>query len=290
MSTIAYTFPARFAGLALEIETWTEDIGRTVIRHQPTRGAGAQLSDRGPVPRTYNLSIRLTGTAVEVTEKRNALVALRNSNETRVFEHPLDGVVRCKLEAFSGSIAAGNVSYTAVLIEDLAFTRRFAATAQTSTASLQDVEITGLDAAEAIALLTLDSAIPDIEGAVAKAATWTERAQSDIIADVEAMRADVLDLRRELDAATDVDKYLASVNLEAFRGSYERYAQAVNDIRGAVFDLSVAQPLPLIVTLTSLYGAAVAETLLDEVARINDVLDVSRVAVGTILTLPSAIL
>jgi hypothetical protein len=286
--TIAYTFTARFAGVELEIETWTEDIGRTVIRHEPTRGAGAQLSDRGQVPRTYNLSIRLTGTAVVVAAKRAALVELRSSQETRVFEHPLDGVVRCKLEALSGSVAAGNVSFSVTLVEDLAFTRRTAAGQPADDISLQDIEITADELLLSLSALQLEDS-PDIAGAVEKASTWTERAQSDIVADVEAMRADVLDLRRELDASTDVALFQASIQLEAFRASYERYARAVNDIRGAVFELNVALSLPLIVILTSLYGAGPAESLLDEVARINSVLDVTRVAVGTILSLPSAV-
>lgn len=288
MSTIAFTFTARFAGIELEIETWTESIGRTVIRHQPTRGDGAQLFDRGRVPRTYNLSLRLTGTATVVTAKRAALVALATSGETRVFEHPLDGIVRCKLEAFDGSVAAGNVTYTAVLVEDLAFTRRIAVSQQADEASIQDVVITGIELAEAIEFLTLGN-VPDIEGAVAKAQTWTERAQSDIVADVEAMRADVLELRRALDATSDLALYQASVALETFRGTYERYAQVVNDIQGATFSLNVAQPLPLIVVLTALYGAPLAESVAAEVSRINNVVNAGRLAVGQVLTLPAAV-
>lgn len=286
MSTIAFTFTAKFAGIELEIETWTESVGRTVIRHEPTRGDGAQLSDRGRVSRTFNLSLRLTGTATETNEKYNALSQLVATGETRVFDHPLLGLVRCKLGAFDWSVGAGNVSCSATLIEDLAFSRRTAADQQTDDISLQDIAITGGELLDALNLLTLDSAIPDIEGAVEKASTWTERAQADIIADVEAMRDDVLELVRELDAATDVDRYQASVNLEAFRGSYERYARVVNDIRGATFDLNIARPLPLIVALTTLYGAEIAESIADETARINSVPDTARLAVGQILTLP----
>jgi hypothetical protein len=286
MSTIAYTFTARFAGVDLEVVEWSENLGRTVIRHEPTRGDGAQLSDRGRVPRSYQLSIRLTGDADTVAGKRDALVAIAESGETRVFEHPLDGVVRCKLESFDGKVAAGDVSYGAALVEDLAFAERFAATTSPNLASIQDIEITGAELLDQLNLLTVTAPVPDIEVAVEKAQTWPDRAQADIFADVTALRADVLELRRELDAATDVDLYQASVALEAFRGSYERYAQAANTIRRATFDLTVGRPVPLIVLLTQVYGASEAEGVADEVARINDVLDASRLTPGTVLALP----
>lgn len=286
MSTIAYTFPARFAGLDLEIVTWTEDLGRTVVQHEPARGNGAQLSDRGQDPRTYTLTLQLTGTPDEVAEKRDALVALRATGETRVFEHPLDGLVRCKLSALAGSLAAGNVTYTATLVEDLAFTRRFAQGEVLELVSLQDVEITADDAEAALASLELEG--PDIMAAAQRAQTWTERAQEDIAADVSAMRAEVAATVQLLDKATGVAEYQAAVALEAFRGSYERYARSVTAIQGPTFALSVAQPLPLVVVLTSLYGARAAPALLDSVARINDIADAARLVVGRQLTLPRA--
>ena len=287
MSTIAFTFTARFAGVDLEIVEWSETLGRTVIQHEPTRGDGAQLSDRGRVPRSYQLSIRLTGNAATVAAKRTALIAIVESGETRVFQHPLDGVVRCKLETFDGKIAAGDVSYSATLVEDLAFAERFAATTSPNLASIQDIEITGAELLDQLNLLTVSAPVPDIAAATEAAQTWPDRSQADIFQDVTMLRADVLELQRELDASTDVDLYQASVALEAFRGSYERYAQAVNTIRRATFDLTVGQPVPLIVLLSQIYGARDAESIADEVARINDVRDASRLTPGTLLALPS---
>jgi len=288
VSTIAYFFTARFAGVDLEIATWTESIGRTVVQHEPSRGDGAELSDRGRVPRTYELSIRLTGTAVEVADKRATLVAIAANGDTRVFEHPLDGVIRCKLTDFNHTVGPGDVSAQITLIEDLAFSRRFPQDETPDLGTFPEVQIRASEASEAISgLASLPTATtPDFAAATNKAATWRDRAQSDVAQDVEAMRGSSRGLVRELDRTNDVDAYQASLALEAFRGAYEQYARTVNRGRGATFTLTVARPLPMIVLLSRIYGATRAESLESDILRINDVRDATRVESGKILTLP----
>lgn len=288
MSTIEYFFPVRFAGVDLEVESWSEDIGRTVIVHRPSRGDGAELSDRGRVPRQYTWSVRLTGTALQVTDKRAALVVLARTGDTRTLEHPLDGIVRCKLETLTGMVAAGDVGFEMVLIEDLAFTRRFPQEDSPDLGTFPEVEIRASEATEAIEILATppESTVPDFDAASGQASTWEERAQGDIVQDVEAFRAEVGDLVRELDRTSDVEAYQAAVSVEAFRAVYEQYSQTVNDARSATFDLVLARPQPLITLLSGIYGAQEAELFTEEVARINDIRDVIRLPSGFLLTLP----
>lgn len=289
--TIEYSFDITYAGIPLEVVSLQESIGRQIAQHRASRGDGAQLSDRGQEPRVYVLQVQLTGDAAQIREKRNALVSLRNSGDTRALQHPLDGIIRCKLEAFSPSYSAGTITADMTLIEDVPFTERFERLALTTAGTLQAIQIS----AQALDLLqpSIDQLSPTVATAIGQAVavsdgadSWANEVRTEVIAQVEEFRAYATAAQSELDAATGVAEYEVSIALQELRGAVERYAQATQALDTGVFELRVKSAGALIVLLSQLYGASRAEELVDEVVRTNDVRDATYLQPGTVLVLP----
>ena len=53
--SLIYRFEASYAGIPLQVVSWTLNRGRSIIQHRPARGNGVQTSDRGQNPRTDQL-------------------------------------------------------------------------------------------------------------------------------------------------------------------------------------------------------------------------------------------
>ncbi len=290
---IRYRHAATFADVPLDIVSLSTDLGRDVIQWRPARGRGAQLQDRGQRPRQYDLQIVIPGTPAEVTERRDALLAIRDAGTARTFTHPLDGPIVCRLSDLTESLTPGELSYRITLTEDVPFALRIQRDAQVDRVTLSDVTAAAdeYDAAVEELALTADDladSLPSSDAGRTAASSWTpgETTPDAIRADLEPLRADNKAALAALDRDPSLDAYQAAVKLIDFAGTLQRYAWEVERTAARVASLQLDQTAPLIQILSAFYGAETAARRIGEIATMNDIRNPLRVACGTVLRLP----
>lgn len=291
---LRYRFAASYAGVALQIVSWSVMRGRDVIRHRPARGGGAQLSDRGQREREDHIAIQLVGTDDEITRRRDALSRLSESGQARTFVHPLDGRWFARLVEFTEQAGPDGVSYSMTLVEDRSFAARLAQAIQADESSLEDVltAASAFDSARAAAVSEapqLASEVKDAGDARAMAERWDpdQTSGAELIADMDHYRADAAQAQARLDRERRRSAYQAGIALLDLRGHIERYRRRIERLAPHMFALEVLADVPLITLLADLYGGAEANRLANDVIRINSIIAPVRVRAGTVLRLPA---
>jgi hypothetical protein len=290
---IAYRFRPSYAGVPLAITALAAELGRTVLRHEPARGNGAQLSDRGQTARAWTLTVELGGSAEAITQAIERLYALRGAGEARTFVHPILGDIQARLEGFSENLGPGNTTYTLGLVEDTPFSERRRRERELEDVTLQDVVAAGaaLSAAtEALAAAepALAAVVPDPAAAVDAATTWSRGTvqAARIDADVEASASAAGDASDILEARSLGAAYRTATALVEFQGTLQRYGAARKAVARRRVPVTVELDAPLITILSDIFGGERAARINADVARANNIVSLSRVTAGTVLEVP----
>lgn len=292
MAQVRYRYPVTYAGVVLDVVSFSGDKGRAVVEHRPTRGRGAQLSDRGRNPRRDSLQIQMTGGAQEAVRKRDLLQALVESGESRTFSHPLDGEWRAKISEYSESIGPDGVMISMTLIEDTAFPSRLEEARRASVGSLQAVSsaAVGADAAfAAISAIDPTFTAPDTARATGLAEGWAaaQPTAAEQGRELEGFRSYSRTEQSRLGALTSPEGYTAAVAWMDLRGELERYGKAVQSRNPRTFLLTLQSSAPLVSVLASLYGAQEANRIYSDVIRLNAIANPLAVRANSELRLPA---
>jgi prophage DNA circulation protein len=291
---VIYRFAASYAGIPLQVVSWTVERSRNVIQHLPARGNGAQLSDRGQVPRTDQLSVQIVGTDTEVTAARDTLIGIAASGEARTFVHPLDGRWAARLEAFQESGGAESITFSMTLIQGTDFSPLLSQVILAEEASLEDVRTAAVQyetAADAVAQADPDLGdtlqLPSV--ALTFATSWDPESTpaKKIAADLEEYRGGASSSQDRLDRQNTREAYNAAIALLSLRGNMERYARKLQRISPRTVPVEVLADVPLISLLTQLYGGEEASRIQADVIRVNSIAGPTRVRAGTVLKLPA---
>lgn len=289
--SLEYRFHARYAGVDLAVEAWQIDRSRSLIVHLAARGQGAQLSDRGRVPRTDSLTVRLVGDAAQVTGDRDTLIEIDNSGQARRFEHPIDGQWLARLSEFNESVDSNGPVFTMTLTEDRAAETRTRAALQEDSGTQQKVEAATLlyeeqrrELAEGFPVLA-DSLIAG-DALLTPIDNWEEASATHIDLDLDASRAQIEGSLGSLDGLLDPAAHETAMALLQASAAIEQYATSVRRYAVRLANIEVPTDKPLIRILTELYGARRSRELLDDVIKSNSVADPMRIRAGTVLQLP----
>lgn len=286
-----YRFTARFASLDLAVERWEVNRSRTVIVHQPARGRGATLSDRGRGPRTDVWTVRPVGDAATITATRDALAALSAVDEAKLLEHPIDGRWQARLTEFHETTDSNGVVFTLTLVEDRAAEARTQAAIEEDTGSRHKVEASvGIYEERRVALAasmpTVGDSLVTAETLLGPIDQWEESYADQIELDLEASRGRVSSSLGALDPLLDADAHETAIALLQAAAAIEQYAGSLRHFAARLAEIEVPFDRPLIRILTDLYGARQARELLDDVIRTNSITNPLRIHAGTVLRLP----
>ncbi len=289
-----YRFEARFAGVPLDVVNFSGERGRDVVAWRPARGDGAQLSDRGRRERRDTLTVQIVhrGGHDDPAARRDALLELNGSGESRMFVHPIEGFWKAKLAGFSNALGAGSDVWTMELVEDTPATRE--TTAREIAASFETVIVLADEVDKAAAEMERagEDGMPSSAEARQLAASWDDAVPSQLSIDEQARQLEAFQAAQDLvgralevrNTAASYRAYLAHLEL---RGEMWRYAEAVRRAAPRAFDLEILVPLPLRVLCTRLYGAAEAAARMAEALELNAIKTPLRIGAGTKLRMPA---
>jgi hypothetical protein len=286
-----YRFEARYGGVPLLVESWETNRSRNLIVHLPARGKGAQLSDRGGVPREDTLTVRLVGTAAAVTSARDQLIALQDTATAATFQHPLDGSWPARLSDFTERVDANGPVYTLKLTHDAQAEQRAIQSVRQGQGSERDV-------AAAVAIYETDKAAlaeDEPETAAALVAgdelrdpvrAWATAPATQVELDAQHQREQISASTATLDGLLSPEAHETALALLQVQASLDSYRRTLRQFSPTLAAIVVPSDRPLVRILTDLYGAARADELLDDVIRSNSITDPLRVRAGTTLQLP----
>ena len=288
---LKYRFAASYAGVPLLVEGWETNRSRNLIVHLPARGKGAQLSDRGGVPREDTLTVRLVGDAAAVTAARDQLNTLQETKTAATFQHPIDGVWPARVSEFTERGDTNGITYSLKLTHDPRAEQRAAQAVRQSQGSERDVAASvaifeNTKAALAVADPATASALVTGDDLLAPVASWSSAPAAQVELDAERQRGQIAESVTALDGLLSPEAHETALALLQVQASLTAYKRTLRQFAATLSEIVVPSDRPLIRILTDLYGAARADELLEDALRANSIADPLRVRAGTTLLLP----
>lgn len=285
MTTIAWTIPAQFGGVNLEITQLATSKARRVARYTPVRGERSELFDQGSDPRTFSVAGQLVGTPDEIATKLITLENLADSGAIRIFSHPLRGDIDCRLAQLGSEQGNGMVSVSLELVEEAA------QVVTGDNLSDDDVTANGVEFSATVAderLILAGITEPSVSEIVQPALLWTPDTQLSVQRiQIDSIRSQLRSLESELRASVSPEAYQALIAMTVLRGRLEQFVQTLQGRGVSYATMSVLVDVPLIRILVDL--GIDTDVWLREVAAINSLRNVMRVAKGTSLLIPKLV-
>jgi hypothetical protein len=289
-----FFFDAAFGDQRLRISSITTDDGRDIAIQSPSRGSRHYLQDRGAKLGRVACELLFVDepTGDDFMDRFDAFRKLVAFGESQIFSHPLIGHFRARAEGgqYVAEAGARTVRYSCSFIpEDEPEPVTLAAAGASTIAGAQSVAVASQTAAEFLLLLGLEDSTPTACADAVDA--WSEAEEIDqqsIATQADALAQRINNTIEEMELRSDLSRfpaYMAMVNLTA---SVRRASAAFTSISENVISVLVTEATPLLVICSSVYGADLAMSMLDRVAKFNKLRMPGLVPAGTNLSMPPA--
>lgn len=277
-----FTYEASFDGIRIDVLSASIRHGRRVIAHEFPKRDGADLEDMGRAPFVCDLQFLFIDYRATETEKTVGnyedrylkFAAAVSTGEPRVFVHPYEGAVKCRVGDFQTNASGDGalmISASATFTEEISLPPVFAPGAGAQTrASAQDVRSEALAAIEAFEAGDYSTVL--VERSITEAEAW----EQDPTLSAREVQLRMASLNNELaieldslEAARDITKHPIMKAYTRLQYSLRRAAEAFTSTTTRIVTIHVIEPLPLRVIAARFYGAKEGERRFDELRDLN---------------------
>lgn len=263
------------------LRLWCSEIvtqgGRNVVTHELSSGDAHPLTDRGRQLKTCQVSLlfdEFPGEAMAPIDRLRAFEELADSDDERMFTHPVSGPYLVKISDFSYRVDAdGNI------VDAVATFLASEPVTAVNPAGMGASPATGTDAlgafsAELLADLDdvgIESTVPT--DAVAMQVAWGEAEDlqaRDVVNDVARISASLQALIEDEGLEQDLALWPAYRSAIMFGAAVRAAALAATSEVPTIFVMRIQEPISVLALVVKVYGGADAELRERQVRSLND--------------------
>lgn len=291
---------ASFGGLRLYLESIDRDVGRALVKHEPTRaglaqgGGGFVVDDRGPRLSVVECSLVFCPVAGErpFLDRYREFLRLKDAG-AQIFTHPVYGSYRARVGECRESIDTGAVDRISLSVEfvpdggaDPVVTVQAGVSAAAGAVS---VRLTADQLKALYAELGETSTVAD--DAADAADRWADADGTTdprtVLVELASLSARIDTEVEDLELASDLSRWQAYRSALILRDNLRGAAQAATQEVDHVTEVVLEVAIPLVVLMARLYGAKDATARADQVASLNGLGSRLLVPAGTRLRVPA---
>lgn len=280
-----------FGGVPIRITAIDDVGGREKARHMSPHKDGAELSDRGGVPRVTSCALAFLPVAGDPDFYGRFLefMALVDSGEAYEFVHPLTGSYLAEPSDVSFRIAPGERDLITVqVVFEESGTNPAVFEAGAGGPALAATEIVAASVADLED--ALEETEVELEDDVAAASTETvegwedpDKTQREINLELLTLSNRIAAETDRLELASDLEAYPVLVALQGLHYNLRRAAETITEKSPRIIQVTVEGAIPLRVLAARLYGADQSDYRYEELRKLNTVRNPARVEEGTVL-------
>jgi hypothetical protein len=291
---MAKLYTCSWGGVRLYAVSFSTNAGRSLSIHDPARGKGFVVQDRGPVLSNVRAEIVFSDVDGEPDyhDRYKAFRETVNKGTPQLFVHPVYGSYRASIGACDEVIDAegDRITVSAEFVPSVDFDP-VATTGPGVTPIAGPESVAGAQAYadEQLAAVGLSSSAT--AAATAAAESWAERI-ADGVSDARGVYLEYSQRVAELDEMilelelAELPTWTAYRSIVALRERLREAALAATSPTVRTRRYEVGADVPLLILMARLFGATAAASVADQVADLNDIRDRALVAAGTVLLLP----
>lgn len=293
---MAARFQLQWGDQVLDALTVSDERGRDLLELRPANGSGGRTFDSGPVLRRSSVMITWTprDDADDPLARRQAFLEAVATGETRLFVHPLDGIIAAKVGRVSTSNGPDDPVDSVELVEDPggSFAPLEPSAAVQPRAGAETVRVAAERVELALEPIGETSTIPAESAALAE--SWAARVDQtdapvdarrvyrELEAQTSAIDAEIVRLR----AAEDLGRYHVYLAFTALGAELGRAAEAATSETSSSFSVTVESDSALLALALDLGGPAKAVRLAAGIRALNRIDTPALVPAGTFLQVP----